>query len=362
MEHLVSDLEERHAKLSDYGIEGLEVAIAAARYGWKEMPPPPPHEETGRRRRRLGREENEEDEEDWVEGDDLRFKAVGFNELFPSEWSSSDDLGQALTRAKLNVMERQGRDEDYLALCLKADAHLRYALKLCELGRVREAISSGLKNLTIAEEALVLAQGFRKAGHIDEALKIGERGLKLAGQKVALGEWLAGIEEAQGRNPQALEAWLAAFSDNPSLLRYQMIKRLAAPERWWRKLQPEVRGKLEKCSTKQPLAEVLLFEEEWDEAIKIAERNAADYRVVETVADAVARKRPEWVVRASLKQAERLIAETKSKYYPTAAEWLRKAKAGYSELGQEEKWRKYLQGLKEEYKRRPALQAELARL
>ena len=107
---------------------------------------------------------------------------------------------------------------------------------------------------------------------------------------------------------------------------------------------------------------MLLFEEEWDAAIKVAERNDGDYRVVETVADTLIKHRPEWVIRASIKQADRLIAETKSKYYPMAAGWLRKAKAAYSELGQTEKWQKYLQGLKEQYKRRPALQAQLARL
>ncbi|MEJ7711500.1 MAG: hypothetical protein WKF84_16955 [Pyrinomonadaceae bacterium] len=119
---------------------------------------------------------------------------------------------------------------------------------------------------------------------------------------------------------------------------------------------------LEKCYTKQPLAEVLLFEEEWDAAIKVADRHAADYRVVETVADALVKHRPEWVIRASVKQAERLIVEPKSKYYPIAAEWLRKAKAAHAQLGQTEKWQKYLQRLKEEYKRRPALQAQLAKL
>ena len=78
-------------------------------------------------------------------------------------------------------------------------------------------VSSGLKNLVVADEALMLAKALRESGHLDEAIKVGERGLKLAGQKVALGEWLGAIEEARGRTKQATEAWLAAFSDDPSL-------------------------------------------------------------------------------------------------------------------------------------------------
>lgn len=346
---VLSELEGSHDKLSDYGIEGLEVAIAAARYGWGEVP----HEESSGRT-----DEEDDDEDEWDEEDDPVSAAEGFHQFVPS-WSP-DYQRQALTRAKLNVLERQGRTEDYLALCKKAGAHLRYALKLRELGRVPEAVSYGLKNLTDASESLTLAQALREAGHLDEAIKVGERGLQLEGHKSALGEWLGPIEEAHGRTRQALEAWRVAFSDDPSLVRYQMVKRLAGAR--WKKLRPELMAILEKDYTKQPLAEVLLFEEEWDAAIKVADRDATDYRVVETVAAALVKHRPEWVIRASVKQAERLIAETKSKYYPAAAEWLRKAKAAYAQLGQTEKWRKYLQELKEEYKRRPALQAQLAKL
>ena len=68
------------------------------------------------------------------------------------------------------------------------------------------------------------------------------------------------------------------------------------------------------------------------------------------------------MIRVSIKQAEKLIAETQSKYYPAAADWLRKAKAAYAQMDQTSQWEKYFQQLKGQYKRRPALQAQLARL
>ena len=168
------------------------------------------------------------------------------------------------------------------------------------------------------------------------------------------------MEESQGRTKQALAAWLAVYPEQPSLETYKTIKRLA--ESRWARLRPEVMAKLRKSYDKQVLAEVLLLEEEWDEAIKVAEGRDVWYPIIETVADGVMPHRPEWVAQISLKHAERLMAEVKSKNYPIAAAWLKRAKQAYKLLGKTDEWRKYLQETKEKYKRRPALQNQLARL
>jgi uncharacterized Zn finger protein len=349
-EDLASDLDELHDKLSDYGVEGLSVAIAAAEHGWDEAS----------RDKSAGRAvEEDEDEGEWDDEDEDESEFEDEFGQFGASWAH-DDPEQALTRAKLNVLERQGRTDDYLALCVKKGEHLRYALKLCELSRVSEVVSYGLKHLAVADEALLLAQSLRESNHLDEALKVGERGLKLAGRKAPLGQWLGPVEEAQGRGPQALEAWRAAFSERPSLATYQTIKRLAGVR--WGRLKSEVMATLEKSYDKQPLAEVLLFEKEWDAAIKVADQKGTYHTVVETVAEALVQHRPEWVIRASIKQAEELIVQTKSNLYPAAADWLKRAKAAYAKLERTSEWQKYLQQLKEQYKRRPALQAQLARL
>lgn len=84
---------------------------------------------------------------------------------------------------------------------------------------------------------------------------------------------------------------------------------------------------LEKFHDKRPLAEVLIEEQEWDAAIRVADRHAQEHGIAATVADALITRRPEWVIRASIKQAESLIAPTKSSLYPAAVGWLRRAKA-----------------------------------
>ncbi len=53
------------------------------------------------------------------------------------------------------------------------------------------------------------------------------------------------------------------------------------------------------------------------------------------------------------------MIEAKSKNYPHAAAWLKRAKQAYGVLGQSAEWRAYLATVKEKYRRRPALQAQL---
>ncbi len=347
-EDVLSDVDEIHGKLSDYGVDGLEVAIAAARYGWGEAP-----------LEAQGRSVDEDDDEDDDEEGDEEDEEGGFA---PSgqEWWRPKPLSQMLAEAKLNVLERQGRTDEYLALCLKSGEHLRYTTKLAATGRVPEAVKHALKHLASADDALKLAQALRESGHLDESLKIGEHGLKLGGSKSALGAWLGPIEEAQGRAAQALEAWQAAFHSLPSLDSWKTVKRLAGAR--WKRMKPGLMASLEKGYNHQALAEVLIEEQEWDAAIKVAEERTHDYRLVATVADALIAHRPEWVIRASIKQSDALIVKTQSKYYPYAAEWLRRAKAAYAQMEQTGEWQKYLSKLKEQYRRRPALMAQLERL
>jgi uncharacterized Zn finger protein len=312
-EDLLSDLDDLHDKLGDYGVEGLGVALLAARHGWEELPGSA----------RLGETRSGyEDEDDATEADE--------DEWYASVWAPEDPI-QVLTRAKLNVLGRQGRTDEYLALCLCAGEHLRYALKLLSLGRAPEAVSHAVKHLTDPGEALMLAQHLRDSEHLDEAICVAEHGLRLKGHKASLGRWLGAIEEAQGRTKQALEAWLAAFREAPSLDMWRTLKRLAG--RGWPKLKPEALSPLEKFYDKRPLTEVLIEEQEWDAAIRLADRRAREHEVAAIVADALTTRRPEWVIRASVKHAESLIAPTKSSLYPAAADWLRRAKAAYAHSG-----------------------------
>ncbi len=344
-------------ELSDYGIEGLELAIQAAEYGWDDAPP--------RRAPNFARPISSREDEDDDDAEDVEDAEYDAEEEF-----DDDEFGGAgfyvrdnipdLTKAKLNVLARQNRTDEYLALCQRHNKHARYAGKLVELGRVAEGTQYALERLEFADEALTLARQLRELKKIPEALAVGERGLKLQGYKFALAQWLAPLEETQGRDAHALDAWLAALEERPSLELYKRLKQLGVKE--WAKLQTRVMDILKKSWAKSALAQVLLYKEQWDEAIAVADQRAADYSIVAIVADGVIQQRPEWVMRASKQQALALIGRTQTKYYIHAVEWLERVKKAYARLNQDAAWRAYLDDLKLEYKRRPALQAQLERL
>jgi uncharacterized Zn finger protein len=348
-EQLKNQLRKYDRNMSAYMTGGaLDVAFEALEYGWTDQP---------RRSRPAVVEDKwdeEDDELDEYDEDDVDVYedagTIGWPAYRPAD----------LTEAKLNVLQRQNRVEEYLALCQAANRHLRYALKLAELDRVAEAVKFARSHLTTAGEALQLAQQLRTLNHLTEALAIGERGLQLKGYKHSLAEWLAPIEEAQGRKAQALAAWQAAFNEEPTLETYQTIQQLAGSK--WKKLQPDLMIALHKYYSQLPLAQVLIHEEAWTDAMALAERRDVEYPVVEAVADAVIQHYPDWVLRVSVKHAERLMVEANSKNYPIAAGWLKRVKAAYQVLGQTAEWRRYLARIKEQYKRRPALQAQLNRL
>jgi uncharacterized Zn finger protein len=335
-EKLVRRLTGLQRDLGDYGMDdGLYLALRAAKQGWKTAPATPA-------RRASAWVAGSDDEDDWEDGYDE-----------DEEWDEAEDEDAVyydsdagdLTDAKLNVLDRQGRVEDYLALCREAQRHLRYALKLCELDRVAESVAHAKKHFTTAEEAAELGERLRELKHIPEALAIGERGLKLASPRQRLGEWLGAVEEAQGRPAQALKAWLAAFPESPNLETYKTLKRLAG--KGWQALHPKVMAMLRTTHYPQALAEVLLYEEEWDEAIQVAERRNAWYTEIELVVEGVMPHRTEWAAKMSIKQAERLMVEAQSKNYPIAAAWLQRAKQAYQLLGQTATWKKYLEKVKE---------------
>ena len=352
-DRLVRRLEKLIDYAGDYGMEGnLDIAVQAAKYGWGDVPKK--MEPVRRIASKFDEDEEPDDwdeDKDWDEEDDDEFSKWGLPIM-----SGIDDL----TEAKLNVLDRQGRAEEYLALCKKEERHLRYALKLCDLKQTVDAVKYAKKHLTTAEETLEVARRLRELRLVAEAIEVGEHGIKLKGSKAGLGEWLGPVEEAQGRTKQALTAWLAAFVEHPSLETYKTIKRLAGSG--WRSLRPEAMAKLRKSYDKQVLAEVHLLEEEWDEAIQVAEGRDVWYPVVETVADGVMQHRPEWVAKISLKHAERLMSEAKSKNYPIATAWLKRVKQAYKLLRKTDEWKDYLEETRGKYKRRPALQNQLTRL
>lgn len=274
-------------------------------------------------------------------------------------WETSPEYIDTLEAAKLNVLERQGRIDEFLALCQQNGQQLRYAKKLLEIGRTEEGIAAA-HQLSDSIHVLEVAKALRESNRLPDAIGLAEYGLGLEGSKFNLADWLAPLEEAQRRNEQALQAYLAAFAEGPSLEVYKHLQRLSGER--WQQMKPAQMKLLLGSSRTDAIVDVYLYEQEWDAAIALADQHLYSYNLREKVADAVIAHRPDWVIRVSITEAEKLIEPTQSKYYPHAARWLAKAKQAYLQSGRATEWLAYFTQLKTTYARRPSLQKELRQL
>jgi len=318
--------------LSDYGVEDVfEVAQAAAEQGW-DYPP----------LQRVLRGE---------------ITQQGAWEGEPP-WYADD-----LAIARLDVLEKQGRYQEYLYLA-EAEGQLdRYVLMLARMGRVQEAVDEGLQYFRAPAQCLALARTLREQGELAAAMRVAKHGLTLDGSKGALASWLCDLAHGMGEAELALEAAVVACRDDPSLGAYLRVQELAG-ERW-----SELRKELLDYFRHTPpylyssgQVDIFLHEGLWDDAIAaVGEDGGYDLDLLERVMDAVVEYRPNWVIQAACRQAERIIEAGQSKYYHHAVDWLEKARAAYMAAGREDEWRAYLRDLRVRHGRKYKLMGLLER-
>jgi uncharacterized Zn finger protein len=248
-----------------------------------------------------------------------------------------------LALARLQVLERQGRYQEYLYLAEAESQTQPYVTMLARLGRTREAVDEGLQYLSTPDEILALTKALREKGEIEAALRVAEHGLTLEGHKGALATWLCDLARGAGRTELALQAALAAFHAAPGLEAYQRVQELAG-ERWL-ELRRALLAHLRQGSFyTQAQVDVFLHEGLLDDAIAAVSQGGG-YTQIERVMDAVLEHRPDWVIRSALQQAKRIIEPGQAKYYHHAVAWLARARDAYKAAGREDEWRVYLRDL-----------------
>ena len=329
-------------QLSNLGMGDLNVALAALEHGWTSDP--------------VGETAPGQDQDDiqaLIDASDISDDDVAY---IPNMLHSGGDL----IDARLNVLERHGNSDDFLAESKRAGRHLRTVWHLLDLKRTDEAVAHAVAHLTRTDEAYETAKRLHEAAAIDDAIRIAELGLTLAGRKSLLGEWLGPVEEAQGREPQALQAYCAAFYDHRKLDTYKTIKRLCRSG--WAELQARLLQALRATPYRQPLIDVLLYEALWDEAIAVVSSHRIEDRLVAQVVDVVTAHRPAWVVTACQREAEITMDRKQARFYEAAADWLERVKAAMEVMGQTDDWMAYLARLKAAHNRQPSLQKVLRML
>ncbi|WP_458190711.1 SWIM zinc finger family protein [Haladaptatus sp. NG-WS-4] len=290
---------------------------------------------------------------------------LGENEFWDEDerWYEEDIIA-----ARLAVLERRGRTEEYLNLAQAAGQSLAYARMLVQDGRIEEAVEYGIERLSTPGALLELAKTLREHDRTQAALTVAEHGLTIEGfQQDALAEWLRDRAVSVGDTELALEAAVTAFETNPSLRTYQAVEETAGDN--WEPIRAEL---LEFLRTQDPgrrragrVVEVFLHEELYDEAIECADR-VGHASVVEPVVDAVLEVRPQWAISACKAQAEPIIENGQHDRYRTAVRWLERAGQAAQAADELDEWRAYVEDLRDEhyrkYKLRPMLDELLEEL
>ena len=318
------------AEIDDYGIdEGFDVAIGAAELGWDHSP----------LQRAMSGQITElgawDDEAPWY----------------------ADELAVA----RLNVLERQGRFEEYLNLAQAEGQTSLYVTMLVKASRAKEAVAYGLAHTTTSGEALALAQSLRAHDHVHDALRVAEHGLSLHGSVKPLAHWLCDLASGLGEKNLALKAVRAAYAASPSLADYQAVQSLAGED--WFQIQAELLERLDQTSHTLTKVEIYLHEGMVEQAIRAVDQDRyPGYNTVEKVVDAVLETHPDWAIRHCKTQAEPIMDEGKSRLYHHAARWLGKARQAYLGAGRNDEWRTYLQGLISKHYRKYSLRPRLESL
>ncbi len=282
--------------------------------------------------------------------DDPRVQQILRGEILESKEREAEasEYADELATARLNLLERRGRYQEYLYLARAEGQAGRYVTMLVRLGRSAEAVEYGLRYLLTAAEALALARALRERGESERALQIAQHGLSLEGRKAELAAWLRDLAVGMGRLGQALAAARIAFGGEQSLASYLKARELAGEQ--WTILRPELLELLRQTKGYYPQGpvEVFLHEGLIEDAIA-AVSGGATHTLVERVADAAIASHPEWVIQTCSQQAEPIMDGGKAQYYGAAANWLRKARSAYLAGGQEKEWQSYLAGLLERH-------------
>ncbi|MCC6177190.1 MAG: hypothetical protein IT305_17935 [Chloroflexi bacterium] len=260
----------------------------------------------------------------------------------PGAWEAAPPFwADELAEARLAVLDRQGRFQEYLYLAEAEGRMNLYLTMLARLGRGVEAMEFARPHLTMVRHASDLATALWNGGEIERALECAELGLTLDGPKSGLASWLCARAAEQGQLERALAAALIAFEAERNLAAYLQVQALAGDG--WPARRSELLDRLRTSGgsyyAQGPVA-IFLHEGLIEDAIAAVDQGAT-HSVVELVADAAIGSHPDWVIEASRQQAEGIMDAGKAPYYGAAAGWLRRARAAYQAAGRGQEWQAY---------------------
>lgn len=283
----------------------------------------------------------------------LQGETASISELWPEFIPSH---ANKLTAIRLEILEKQEKDSEYLNLSLAGGQIVEYLTKLVYLDRIPEAMEAAKTVMTKAEEALFFAKALRDESAPEEALAIARRGLTFSGSPhYELALWTSQLAESLGDNDTALAARVKTFQAEPSFSHYQKIESLAGED--WPDLKLDLLDYLREYNgwrATEAKVDIFLHENLVRDAIESVSNHSYGGNVlIFRVMDAAAAVDPDWVITNARRPAEKILAEKKSDRYDEAINWLKKVRNAFYQSGRREEWQTYRESLIKEHSRKP---------
>ena len=273
-----------------------------------------------------------------------------------------------LARIRLEILERQGRVEEYLNLAQAEGQHHLYVYKLVELGKYDLAAREARKLLVYASQILAVAQALWEHGQTELALALGEHGLQVEAQSSfpyrqsgELAAWVRDRAEEAGRLDLARRAAWKALEASPTADNYRQLAELHGDE--WPAHREKALALVQKgTSDLSEAVDILLQEGAYKRAMRLVEEQTWwDERPLIKVIEAVKESEPQWAFEQCRRKAEAIMDAGRSAEYDVAVEWLRRGRDVLLAAGLRQQWQAYLAGLlqkhERKYKLRPMLEA-----
>lgn len=261
------------------------------------------------------------------------------------------DGSDLLAQARLRILARQGRDEEYLNLAQAEGELLLYVTRLIELGEIARAVDEAIAYLAMPSEVLATARLLDARGHHAEALQVAAPGLDLTYRHYVedLARWLAPRAQAQGNSALALRAAKIAFCQSHRLDDYQAAELIAGAH--WVTVRRDLLDDLRQADAYTEV-DIYLYEHMLVEAMQSVDRHGDYSADLERVIEAVRGDHPDWCIGHCKRQAERIMNSGDARRYEDAAAWLRRARTIYAQHDRLAEWQPYLAGLLETHHRK----------
>lgn len=239
-----------------------------------------------------------------------------------------------------------------------------------QTGDIDALVAVKAKDLSHSSQYLTIAQLYRDARKIDQAIQWAEDGLKVFSQypDQRLRTFLIEQYQKQKRFEDAIAIAWKIFTESPRLDNYQTLKQAAEVGKQWQQKREEalnyLRERLEKAhkSTQRfyggfpgymdrsMLVEIFLWEDEIDQAWNEAKTHGCSDALWLRLAAKRQTDHPEDALSVYLQRIEPLIQQTNNTAYAQAVELVKQAKELMLRLNLKPQFDQYLEHLQKTYK------------